>query len=558
MPVFFIPYLGKIKLDYKFTNKSNNKTPSPDPIPNPSSIFLETHPTLSQDKSQLQDHISSLLLLNDFSSAFTLFSQLVDKSIPSNILPSLTFNLALSTVFTKEYIKGRDLLKSSNQQDGSSHLLLVYIEHLLHHEIKSLELFASYQKKFISHSRTNTTLFSHAYTKVLPKDPPKHVRPGRPDSTMKKNEIFKTTDPTLTTSASYGNLVPGKSKIYKPAGKEVEKRLKTRETKKLSIKNSCPGLNQLNIHTGSLPELPIYSYELKSFPEFPQMKSPKELGLSTLTKSSLIKVINYFKKLHNNLDQVFKILSKLKFFQQYSKEICLDLLNCATYQYFEQGEVIFKEGDFADKIFVILQGSVSVQQEYKGLNVYVNSRYDGDTIGEYAIARGTVEISFAKRSATCAAGESLHSLFITADDYSGIMNKSADNESAVIKHLKSFRLFEHIPSIDLAYMANCLHVRVYSFEEVILNAGQVPKGLYLIFNGTVKLVYRKRLMELPPKYFFGQRILLGEYKASPCTVLSNAVETSIILIEPDLFGLIYKPMRDITMSLLTRYQNQDL
>ena len=401
-------------------------------------------------------------------------------------------------------------------------------------------------------------MFSHYFTKSLPKNPPKPVRPGRPDSTMKRYEIFKTTDPTMTTSASYGNLALSKSKIYKPVVKEFEKRLKTRDSKKPTIKNPSPGLNQLTLHTESLPELPNISYELKSFPEFPTMKSPKELGLSTLTKSSLSKVINYFNKLHNNLDQVFEILSKLKFFQQYSKEICNDLLKVATYQFFEQGEVIFKEGDFADKIFVILQGSVSVQQEYKGLNVYVNSRYDGDTIGEYAIARGNVEISFARRSATCAAGESLHTLFITADDYSEIMNKSADNESAVIKHLKSFRLFEHIPSIDLAYMANCLHVRVYNFEEVILEAGQMPKGLYLIVSGTVKLVYRKRVMELPPKYFFGQKILLGEYKSSPCQVLSNAVETSIILIEPNLFGLIYKPMRDITMSLLTRYQKQDL
>jgi CRP-like cAMP-binding protein len=259
-----------------------------------------------------------------------------------------------------------------------------------------------------------------------------------------------------------------------------------------------------------------------------------------------------------NLNQLHSILRKLKFFKQYSKDRCFELLEHSTYQFFHQGEVIFKEGDFADKIFVILQGSVSVQQEYKGLNIYVNSRYDGDTIGEYALARGSVEKSFAKRSATCIAGESLHTLFITSDDYMEIMNKAADNENAIIAHLKEFRLFQHIQNVDLAYLANCLHVTVYAFEECILQAGLVPKGLYLIVNGRVKAVYKNKVVELPPKYFFGQKVMLGEFKPSSCQILSNAVETSIILIEPSLIGLIYKQVRDITMSILALHEKQDL
>lgn len=555
MPEFFIDYLGKISLEFKFPELSMNCLKDSNSILEAaceSYSALQSSP--STETNQIT-HITYLLLLKEYSSCIQLYKEL---KISSAIL---NYNISLSSVYTGEYKFGLYLVQCIPTKDPSFLLLEVYLNYLLHNDTKTLELFSQYQNQYISQSKSQA---------IIPK-PKKFFSQSNSRKTpiqLKKSsnhEHTKTLDfTTLSTSPSNIFYNKQRRKLIRPAPNCQKELIIMRKS---SVKSSTKsffrskktlGLNQHSIYTQPLFDYVDRKFTLKKFPDFPKLESPKDLGLKMLTKSELQKIKNHYLTPYKNLKQVHLILKKLKFFQQYTDEICLKLLNCAFYMFFSPGQVIFKEKEYADKFYVILQGSVSVLQEYKGLDIYLNSRYDGDTIGEYALARGSIEKTEAKRSASCVAGESLHTLYINSQDYTEIMNSTADNESFVICFLRTVQLFEHIPKIDLAHMANCLHPKHYFFENQILAVGEVPKGLYIVASGRVKAIYRKKVVELPPKYFFGQNAIVGKAKASSCRVISNAVDTTIIIIEPYHIELIYKPMRQITLNLISKSLSQDL
>ena len=565
MPEFFIHYLGKIKLDFKFPTSQTTEI-SPDSIP---TALCESYIAL-QSLPSSQDHlitlITYLLLLKEYSSCIQLNKVLKISN------PILSYNLSLASTYTGEYKLGLYLIQCASTRDPSYLLLEVYLNYLLSNDTRALELFSSYQKQYIVHSRTETTLIKPIKKKILSQsNPRKTPMPSKP-SQNPHHQRLKTMEYNAISSSP--SLIFPHLKHKRPVKTPALFNTQPKIQRKASLlSRNTPGLNQLPIFTEpifssidskyTMNTEPFFSRQESKdifikFPDSPKNQSPADMDLKTLSKVALQKIKFHYSTSNKNLFQVLLFVKKLKFFQQYSDEICLRLLNCAVYQFFSAGQIIFKENDFADKFFVILQGSVSILQEYKGLNIYLNSRYDGDTIGEYALARGSIEKKEAKRSATCMAGESLHTLCISSESYNEIMDTYADNESSVISFLISIQLFEHIPKIDLAHMANCLHPKHYSFENEILALGENPKGLYLIASGRVQAIYKKKILELPPKYYFGQTVIINGPKPSPCQVISNAVDTTIIIIEPYHMSLIYKPMREITLKLLSKSLQQDL
>lgn len=86
----------------------------------------------------------------------------------------------------------------------------------------------------------------------------------------------------------------------------------------------------------------------------------------------------------------FSILRTLKFFHDFSQSEILEVLRASTWQDYEQGEEIVKEGEMDDRFYVIVSGSVAVMRAGNG----VGQLEAGDCFGETSYVRG------AKRLAT--------------------------------------------------------------------------------------------------------------------------------------------------------------
>jgi eukaryotic-like serine/threonine-protein kinase len=86
----------------------------------------------------------------------------------------------------------------------------------------------------------------------------------------------------------------------------------------------------------------------------------------------------------------FSILRTLKFFHDFSQSEILEVLRASTWQDYDQGEEIVKEGEMDDRFYVIVSGSAAVM---RGGNA-VGQLEAGDCFGETSYVRG------AKRQAT--------------------------------------------------------------------------------------------------------------------------------------------------------------
>jgi serine/threonine protein kinase len=86
----------------------------------------------------------------------------------------------------------------------------------------------------------------------------------------------------------------------------------------------------------------------------------------------------------------FSILRTLKFFHDFSQSEILEVLRASTWQDYEEGEEIVKEGEMDDRFYVIVSGSVGVMRNGNP----VGQLDAGDCFGETSYVRG------AKRQAT--------------------------------------------------------------------------------------------------------------------------------------------------------------
>lgn len=93
-----------------------------------------------------------------------------------------------------------------------------------------------------------------------------------------------------------------------------------------------------------------------------------------------------------DISNVDYMLKGLKFFSKFSETIRLHFIKRAKFIEYPANQIIFKEGDFGDLMYIILRGSVNIRV-LKHLDIYkdescslvVNSFYDGDQFGDLAM-----------------------------------------------------------------------------------------------------------------------------------------------------------------------------
>lgn len=65
------------------------------------------------------------------------------------------------------------------------------------------------------------------------------------------------------------------------------------------------------------------------------------------------------------------VLSKLSFFERFTKSTRINILKLATYMKVDPGEYIFYQGDYGDNLYVILKGSITVKIDRVLLTNYI-------------------------------------------------------------------------------------------------------------------------------------------------------------------------------------------
>lgn len=191
-------------------------------------------------------------------------------------------------------------------------------------------------------------------------------------------------------------------------------------------------------------------------------------------------------------ETIENIVKGLPFFAKFPQEIRQKLLKCAVFKYYEPEEIIIKQGEGGDSMFVILSGSIKIMRkapDFGNIEVTVNSMYDGETFGELALLSEGIGENI-KRSATCAAGEKTKLLAISKKDYKSILLDGMQNDiTGKVKFFNDLPFFSVCHHISLIPLASNIEPIVYQIDDRIIELGEKPKGLYIIYKGRCSLYW---------------------------------------------------------------------
>lgn len=153
--------------------------------------------------------------------------------------------------------------------------------------------------------------------------------------------------------------------------------------------------------------------------------------------------------------------------------------------------------------------------------------------------------------------------------WGNIFKNHRQQKEGLLTILEKIPIFQGLSRKELLAIKPHLHLREFDEGEVIFHQGDPGMGMYVIEQGTVKIVYEPAdmvLAELADGEFFGELALLDEAPRSAAAIAKTPCRIWG-LFQSDLFGLIERNPRlgvKITLALAKiigkrlRHSNQEL
>ncbi|CAJ1937604.1 unnamed protein product [Cylindrotheca closterium] len=178
----------------------------------------------------------------------------------------------------------------------------------------------------------------------------------------------------------------------------------------------------------------------------------------------------------------------------------------------KNGEHIITQGDKADFFYIVAKGKV----------IY---KVDGKLVGEASKEQSFGELSLlytSPRAASVIALSNPTELFrIDQRAFRQILqNKAKEFEKEKLELLKAVRAFEGVTDSDLYRLADCMIMRKFKADQVVVRKGDVGNCFYIIHSGTMKVTdigdgtSANEGVILEPKDYFGERALITDERRS--------------------------------------------
>ncbi|OMJ78446.1 hypothetical protein SteCoe_21731 [Stentor coeruleus] len=220
-----------------------------------------------------------------------------------------------------------------------------------------------------------------------------------------------------------------------------------------------------------------------------EFEDPQKLSTNNLTEQELKYIVHQFDfpDFIRDYVEIDKILYKLYFFLKFNYKVRKSIYTISQIKHYYSGEVIFKQGEIGDKLYVILKGSVSIEKEYPEFRNYsfiINSVYDGRQFGDLSLMGSLNNHPVNERVASCIASEESYFLSIPKKDYQRMLLDSQKEEiESRINFFSEIAIFKGFSLAVLITLATNVELTVFKLDEIIIEQGKFPKGLYIIYSG---------------------------------------------------------------------------
>ncbi|XP_020911270.1 cGMP-dependent protein kinase 1 [Exaiptasia diaphana] len=205
-----------------------------------------------------------------------------------------------------------------------------------------------------------------------------------------------------------------------------------------------------------------------------------------------------------------------------------EIVECMFSQSCDKDEVIIREGESGNALYVIAEGRLGVTKD----DEFLGEMSGGMVFGELAILYNC------KRTATVKANEPTTLWKIDRKMFQMIMMRTGMIRQAEhIAFLKSVPLLKNLPNQDLSKLADVLDVDFYHAGDYIIREGERGDTFYIISRGTARVTQRiaghdkpKEIRMLKKGDYFGEKALLSEDRRT-ASVISEGSGVECLVID---------------------------
>ena len=229
-----------------------------------------------------------------------------------------------------------------------------------------------------------------------------------------------------------------------------------------------------------------------------------------------------------------------------------ELLLQATVHRMPAGHVVFKENDFSDSVYFILEGEVAISFSSQPPGERPLSLTRGAFFGEMSLLSGR------RRSATIMTAGAATLLEVPRKAMLRLMASEPPvkrflDETFIVRTIRTY-LLRDVETDFIQELAHRAEMRSVKKDEVIVKEGDPGDAFYLIRSGSVKITKRQGAKEIVLKYlpageYFGEMALLNPENSRRNATVTATTRTEVILMKKNDFDLMLEKLPDVKRTL---------
>ncbi|CAD8160220.1 unnamed protein product [Paramecium pentaurelia] len=190
---------------------------------------------------------------------------------------------------------------------------------------------------------------------------------------------------------------------------------------------------------------------------------------------------------NEQLIDIRNILESFAFFIQFTNTKSQEFIEMCRYlqlEVYEQEQTLFRQGDPADKFYIILKGEARILIKSPGLDEIkqVGISGVGDCFGELALLFNS------DRNATIVVGKQTELMVLHRNDFNKYMKfHSSEQANQAYNLLNVIEPFLSLNFPDKIRLASKMEYRTFQSNYAFINQGQTLNNFYVVETGSVKL-----------------------------------------------------------------------
>ena len=248
-------------------------------------------------------------------------------------------------------------------------------------------------------------------------------------------------------------------------------------------------------------------------------------------------------KRHINLtfDKKKEIIDKIILFQDIKKAELPSLVQCLQSVSYQTGDLIIKQHDEGDRLFILVEGSAQVEiGDLAGNSKVVSYLTGNEFFGEIAL------LNSCERTASVRATEECTALYLKRKDFDSFLSLSPERKEKImatleyLRVIKALPLFKGLDSSMINLFASKMAKESYKKGEDIIKQGDEGDKFYIILEGSVDVHAKMEdgkeqgVARLGRGEYFGE-IALFKNIPRTATVTADTDEVLVISLQKDQF-----------------------